>query len=317
MHEDHGVLYDALPSNLISLDTPCACCMPSALLTLLAGVFLAIYVVSAILKRLLPFSLGKTIVTYLGYLLHFIVLSLATFFGALMQSQRFRDWFFFQFALFVLAKDKPMDTVRCAHLQHLSGRVLELGPGPGTNFRCFKNTSSHHITEWVGVEPNPHFLPHLHKEHAKYNLSFPISTVWLTTGETVDIEPHSFDFVIGTHVLCSVRDTDAVLRQVARALKNETGEYRFFEHVAVDWDTDTDRDTRDTPSDKWWKYVLQVATQPVFYLVGNGCQFKRLWRNLRDTRLLQDMDLVSLRHTNVPIGVSFLEPHIVGVLRKK
>ena len=52
----------------------------------------------------------------------------------------------------------PMDEIRCSILNKadISGRVLEFGPGPGTNFKCLVNNSTT-IDDYVGVEPNVHF----------------------------------------------------------------------------------------------------------------------------------------------------------------
>ena len=95
--------------------------------------------------------------------------------------------------------------------------MLEIGPGPGTNFWCWgsESNSTHDITEWVGVEPNEFFQLKIEENRLAHGLTFPTSTVWLK-GEHVDVEPESFDAVVGTHVLCSVDD----VYQVCEAMIN-------------------------------------------------------------------------------------------------
>lgn len=92
-------------------------------------------------------------------------------------------------------------------LEGLSGRVLEIGPGPATNFRCLYPPSD--VTEWVGVEPNNHFLEIISEQKNKWNISFDTRLTWLK-GEDIDVEDEGFDAVIGTHVLCSVSDVNQV-----------------------------------------------------------------------------------------------------------
>ena len=53
-----------------------------------------------------------------------------------------------------MTRSSDLDVIRCEDLglSRITGEVIEFGPGPGTNFRCWSNASS--IRRWVGVEPN-------------------------------------------------------------------------------------------------------------------------------------------------------------------
>ena len=42
------------------------------------------------------------------------------------------------------------DNIRCDHIKNLNGIVLEIGPGPGTNFRCF-HKNNNRIKKYVGI----------------------------------------------------------------------------------------------------------------------------------------------------------------------
>lgn len=97
--------------------------------------------------------------------------------------------------------------MRTGLLEEIGGRVLEIGPGPATNFRCLYPPTD--IVEWVGVEPNNHFVDSIEEQKQKWNISFDTRLTWLK-GEDIDVEDEGFDAVVGTHVLCSVSDVNQV-----------------------------------------------------------------------------------------------------------
>lgn len=276
----------------------CPCCSYQSQLLLY---FLIWYVSYQCLESILNWSLQKkytwlhTLLRGLKYLSHATVISLALFLGYLSTQPDLKNYFFFQLAKKMMIPSSQLDTYRCDQFQSVSGRVLEIGPGPGTNFRCWTNNTK--ITEWVGVEPNPYFAQNLLEEHQKYNLTFPIKTIWIK-GEDLDIEPNSFDVVVGAHVLCSVDNVKQVLTQVKRALK-PLGTYYFMEHVQE-------------PSEKnIILYSIQEFLQPFLYLIGNGCQFKALWEELTASTGLQGFS-VELNHIALPMPISVFSPHIMG-----
>lgn len=119
-------------------------------------------------------------------------------------------------------------------------------------------------------------------------------------GENVDVEPESFDYVVAAHVLCSVDDVSQVVHQIKRALK-PGGTYYFLEHVAAA------PETRD--------YIWQQTLQPLITIIGAGCKFKELWKDLSDRALLAGYD-VDLKRDNLPMSMSFFSPHIIGTARK-
>lgn len=104
----------------------------------------------------------------------------------------------------------------------IHGHVLEIGPGPGGNFRFFSDVKS-----WVGVEPNQAMISILEQNLESSRLTGEIqqqSASHLTWPE------NHFDFVVGTLVLCSVDRPESVLKEVKRVLK-PGGRYLFIEHV--------------------------------------------------------------------------------------
>ncbi|MUL45867.1 class I SAM-dependent methyltransferase [Mycobacterium sp. CBMA293] len=116
-----------------------------------------------------------------------------------------------------------MTKLRQENLAGLSGRVLEIGAGTGTNFAFYPDT----VTEVVAVEPEVR-LARLAREAAR---KAPVLvTVRTETVENFDSDD-VFDAVVCSLVLCSVDDPESVLRQMYSRLK-PGAELRYFEHVA-------------------------------------------------------------------------------------
>jgi SAM-dependent methyltransferase len=113
--------------------------------------------------------------------------------------------------------------LRRENLAGLTGRVLEVGAGTGTNFEFYPDT----VTRVVAVEPE-HRLTVIARQAAE-KASVPITVTPDTVEQYASGEP--FDAVVCSLVLCSVADPDDVLRQLFSALR-PGGELRFLEHVA-------------------------------------------------------------------------------------
>lgn len=112
---------------------------------------------------------------------------------------------------------------RRENLEGLSGRVLEVGAGTGTNFAFYPDT----VTEVVAVEPESRLLEVAREAAA--SAPVPVS-VTAGTAEALGAE-EPFDAVVCSLVLCSIDDPEAVLRQLLSRLR-PGGELRYFEHVA-------------------------------------------------------------------------------------
>jgi SAM-dependent methyltransferase len=120
---------------------------------------------------------------------------------------------------------EEIQRLRTENLVGLTGRVLEVGAGTGTNFGYYPAT----VTEVVAVEPERRLAPQARKAAAKAPVPVTVSpgTVerFLSDG---DGKP--FDAVVCSLVLCSIDDPDSVLRQLF-SLVRPGGELRFLEHV--------------------------------------------------------------------------------------
>ncbi|MGB0435658.1 MAG: class I SAM-dependent methyltransferase [Mycobacterium sp.] len=113
--------------------------------------------------------------------------------------------------------------LRRANLAGLSGRVLEIGAGTGTNFGFYPDT----VTEVVALEPERRLAT-----LAGAAASSAPAPVTVDTG-TVEkfTDGGDFDAVVCSLVLCSVADPEQVVGQLYSLLR-PGGELRYLEHVA-------------------------------------------------------------------------------------
>ncbi len=117
---------------------------------------------------------------------------------------------------------------------------------------------------------------------------------------------------VATHVLCSVDDIEAVLRQASRALR-PGGRYYFLEHIQAD------------AGSYPLLHFVQLLFQPIFTVVANGCRFRSLQEYLTaPTATLPDspMSGFELPERNeaifdAPLPIPLLVPHIRGVAVKR
>ena len=247
---------------------------------------------------------GQKTVQVCLYLLAFCGIAFAIMLGILQRDESLRQWAFSKIMTSMASgKDPVMNQMRCDLLGNVSGVVMEIGTGPGTNFKCWENAS---INTYIGVEPNRNFEEAIKLEKRAYNLNFQINMLY-GSGEDniVDIGRDSVDAVVATHVLCSVGSDDVIehiLTEIVRVLRPGATFY-FFEHVRA-------------PAGSVGS-MLQQAVAPLFKIVGNGCQFKEVSKNLEKFSASHRGELeLNLEHFEAPMGIPFLRPHVRGTLKK-
>ncbi len=108
-------------------------------------------------------------------------------------------------------------------LAGLSGRVIELGAGTGTNFAHYPAT----VDEVVAVEPEPYL-----RERAQAAARATDVRISVLEGDAdhIPAEGESFDAAVACLVLCTVPDQATALAELHRVLR-PGGELRFYEHV--------------------------------------------------------------------------------------
>jgi ubiquinone/menaquinone biosynthesis C-methylase UbiE len=111
-------------------------------------------------------------------------------------------------------------------LAGLSGRVIELGAGAGSNFAHYPAT----VTQVVAVEPEPYL-----RERARAAAARAGVRVKVVDGDAdaLPAEDGAFDGAVACLVLCTVPDQARALAELRRVLRRG-GELRFYEHVRSD-----------------------------------------------------------------------------------
>ena len=118
---------------------------------------------------------------------------------------------------------ESLQRLRRENLAGLSGRVLEVGAGTGTNFAFYPAT----VDEVVAVEPERRLAAMARQAGAAAPVPVTVSTD--TVEDFSAGEP--FDAVVCSLVLCSIEEPDSVLRQLLSLLR-PGGELRYLEHIA-------------------------------------------------------------------------------------
>jgi ubiquinone/menaquinone biosynthesis C-methylase UbiE len=134
-----------------------------------------------------------------------------------------------------------------------TGRVLELGIGMGLNLAFYEPGAVSSVT---GVDPAPEL-----RAIALAAPRDPRLTVEVLDGtaEALPFEAASFDSVVCTFTLCSVRSPAAALAEARRVLK-PTGRLYFCEHGL----------SPDAGTAKW-----QRRLEPVWKAIAGGCHLTR------------------------------------------
>lgn len=168
----------------------------------------------------------------------------------------------------------------------LHGTVLEIGAGEGANFDLLAPG-----VDWIGLEPDRRSVRHLRGNAERQgHLREPL----MTGCESIPLADDSVDAVLGTLVLCSVRDQQRSLQEIARVLR-PGGTFVFTEHIAAQRRTAT--------------YRLQVIAAPFTRLLDHGCD------PARDTVSAirsSPLEIVELHEGAMPFAFGLSTPFVSG-----
>ncbi|MDN5853221.1 MAG: class I SAM-dependent methyltransferase [Actinomycetia bacterium] len=168
----------------------------------------------------------------------------------------------------------------------LTGTVLEIGAGKGTNL-----AGLHRAHRWIGLEPSRSRRRSLRRATERFSGS---AEVIAGHAERLPLDDASVDSVLATIVLCSVRDQDRVLAEIARVLR-PGGTFVFFEHVM--------------PPPRTWSRRAARVWAPVSRTFDHGCDpTRRTWEAVERSELT----VSGLRWFEFPVGLGLRMPYIGG-----
>jgi len=132
-----------------------------------------------------------------------------------------------------------------------SGRVLEIGVGPGLNLPLYPSG-----VELFGLDPDPAMLRHARRRARGLGRQV---TLVRAEAEAISLPADFFDTVVSIFTFCSVRRPDAAAREIYRVLR-PGGRLLFMEHVR-------------SAHPAWAR--LQRAVAPAWSLCAGGCRLDR------------------------------------------
>jgi ubiquinone/menaquinone biosynthesis C-methylase UbiE len=181
-------------------------------------------------------------------------------------------------------------------LAQASGEVLEIGAGTGANVPAYTKA----VTRLVLTEPDPHMLARLETRLATARVRR-VETLAAQADE-LPFPDASFDFVVSTLVLCSVREVARTLAEIKRVLR-PGGRLLFLEHVAAD-----DRPSRPTRLLAW-----QRRLEPLWVHVSGHCHLtRRTGEAIRAAGFTVEQETRESMRKALPI----LRPTVRGVARR-
>jgi len=148
--------------------------------------------------------------------------------------------------------DAKMAKIRERVLSSVSGDIFELGFGTGLNIPHYPP----HVIRIVTADPNPGMNTLAERKIHERNIEVVHHTMG---GESLPLEDESFDTVVCTFTLCSIRDVKKAMAEVWRILK-PGGTFHFAEHGLAD-----------DPKVQAWQHRLN----PIQKIIGDGCNLNR------------------------------------------
>jgi ubiquinone/menaquinone biosynthesis C-methylase UbiE len=186
------------------------------------------------------------------------------------------------------AEAKCLREWRQALLHELSGDVLELGSGTGANLEFYPTA----VKRLVLTEPSTHMRRKLVSKLANYPcLAVSVSDC---AAESLPFPDETFDTVVSTLVLCSVKNPRRALSEIHRVLR-PSGKLVFIEHVAA----------RDRPQRLKW----QRRIEPIWKKLQCGCH---LTRDTEQDILQAGFELRQIKRQSIRGVPSIARPGIWG-----
>lgn len=162
-------------------------------------------------------------------------------------------------------------------------KVLEIGFGTAINLKFYPDNVKH----IVGIDANEGMLEQAEKKITESNIKVKIIH---QSSESLPFEDNSFDAVVSTYTLCSIKNFDLALKEIYRVLKPR-GRYYFLEHGLAD---------------KPFTQKLQHLLNPIQKIWADGCNLNR---NMK--RIIESAGLTIIEMKNY---YTKRDPKIVGYM---
>jgi ubiquinone/menaquinone biosynthesis C-methylase UbiE len=178
-------------------------------------------------------------------------------------------------------------------LRGLAGEVAEVGAGTGLNLPHYPSA----VTRLTLAEPDRAMRRHLAARHSLEPGRAQRVDVVDAPGERLPFADASLDAVVGTLVLCTVRDPSVVLAEVRRVLK-PGGAYVFLEHGPAE------------PGSSRLRWQRRI--EPAWRILADGCRLTRR----ADTALeAAGFHIESSRRESMRKAWPVMRPTIRGIAR--
>jgi len=148
-------------------------------------------------------------------------------------------------------KTPEIDSLRKKTLSQANGDILEIGFGTGLNLTAYPRNISH--ISAVDINHFPIFVD------SQIRVDF-----YITAIESLPFPANTFDTVVSTFTLCSVKDLISSISEIARVLR-PNGQFLFLEHKK---------------SPKKRIAVLQDLLNPFYIQLSCGCHVNRTYSEL-------------------------------------
>ena len=138
-------------------------------------------------------------------------------------SKSFYEKNILPYVLNLSCNSKPIDYQRKKVIPDATGKVLEIGIGPGSNLKHYDNTK---VTSILGIDPSKELNQIAKKRAEKNNLNIQFL---IESASNLSVESKSIDTVVSTYALCSIPEPEKTLQEIVRVLKDD-GIFIFSEH---------------------------------------------------------------------------------------
>lgn len=152
-----------------------------------------------------------------------------------------------------VCSQKPTMRQRNKIVPLAKGNILEIGIGSGLNLPFYQ---SKNIKSLTAIDPSKELWKRNHINTQKLPFKFEFINAF---SENIPLENNSFDTIVITYTLCSIKDLQKTFEEIKRVIK-PSGNVLFCEHGKA-------------PEKAIQKY--QNIVNPIWKNIGGGCNLNR------------------------------------------